>query len=143
MGNLFKAPSYTQLCRRMKTLLLPSVLLAKRNVTDIIIDTTGLKVYGTGEWRSQKYDSKKRWKRKLHLALEAHSGKLVLAEITNEYTHDTQYLEKSLQRMNRRKGCVLFDGIADSKRCYETVQRYNKRLLTPPKSGAIIKGKCL
>jgi hypothetical protein len=138
MKNLFKVPSYTQLCRRMKTLSLPEALLHKKHVTDIVIDPTGLKIYGAGEWRNKKYGGRRRWK-KLHLAMEPESGKLILAEITNEYTHDTHYLEKALQRANRRDGKVLFDGIADSKRCYEMAQKYNKRLLTPPKTGAVLR----
>jgi hypothetical protein len=140
MDYCLKAPCYTQLCRRLKTLSLPAQLIQKRNVTDIVIDTTGLKVYGAGEWRHKRYGSHKQWK-KLHLALEPKSGKLVLAEISNEYTHDTQYLEEILQKMNKRCGRVLFDGIADSQHCYATVQRYNKRLLTPPKNGAVIRSE--
>ncbi|MCH9626357.1 MAG: hypothetical protein S4CHLAM123_15540 [Chlamydiales bacterium] len=97
-------------------------------------------MYGAGEWRGHKYGAKKRWK-KLHLAMEPKSGKLVFSQITNEYIHDTQYIEEVLQRTNRRPGRVLFDGIADSKRCYEATQKYNKRLLTPPKKGAVFRGK--
>jgi len=117
---------------------MPPELLAKKNATDIVLDTTGLKVYGAGEWRTLKYGSKRRW-RKLHLALELESQKLVLAEITDEYVHDTHYLEKSLQRANRREGKVLIDGIADSRRCYKTAKKYNKSLLTPPKKGGVIR----
>jgi len=138
LGNIFRVPCYTQISRRMKTLGLPSELLEKKHVTDIVLDTTGLKVYGAGEWRSQRYGGKKRWK-KIHLAMDLHSGKLVFVEITDEYTHDTQYLELALQKMNQRKGEVLFDGIADSQRCYELAERYNKQLLTPPKEGAILR----
>lgn len=39
-------PSFTQLCRRMKTLQIPSEWL-KKNVTDTVVDTTGLKVFGS------------------------------------------------------------------------------------------------
>jgi len=134
----FAIPSYTQICRRMKTLDLPSELLDKREVTDIVLDATGLKVYGDGEWRAEKYGGKKRWK-KLHLAMDAGSGKLILAEITDEHVHDTVHLEKALKKANRRKGKVLIDGIADSGRCYDLVQKYNKKLLTPPKKGAVIR----
>lgn len=138
MAGVFKVPCYTQICRRMKTLSLSSELLQKKNVTDIVLDTTGLKVYGAGEWRAKKYGGKRRWK-KLHLAMESTSGKLVLAEVTNEYVHDTQYFEKALERTNRRRGQVLFDGIADSKRCYQMAKKHNKLLLTPPKTGAVLR----
>jgi hypothetical protein len=133
-----RVPCYTQVCRRMKTLGLPSELLAKHNVTDIVLDTTGLKVYGEGEWRAEKYGGKKRWK-KLHLGMDAKTGKLVFAEITDEHVHDTAYLEKALRKTNRRKGKVLFDGIADSLRCYRLARKYNKQLLTPPKKGAVLR----
>lgn len=138
MRICIKAPCYTQLCRRMKKLTLPKHLLKRRHVTDIVIDTTGLKVYGAGEWRDHRYGSKRRWK-KLHLALDLRNGKLVFAKMTNEHVHDTQHIDEILQRMNQRPGRVLFDGIADSRRCYETVQKYNKRLLTPPKRGAVLR----
>jgi len=122
----------------MKTLQLPNQLLAKRDVTDIVLDTTGLKAYGEGEWRAEKYGGKRRW-RKLHLAMDMATGKLILAEITDEHVHDTTCLEKALKKANRRKGKVLFDGIADSLRCYQQSSRHNKQLLTPPKKGAVFR----
>jgi hypothetical protein len=133
-----RVPCYTQVCRRMKFLQLPKELLEKKNVTDIVLDTTGLKVYGEGEWRAEKYGGKKAWK-KLHLAMDPHSGKLVLAAMSNEYAHDTTYLDQALERANGKSGKVLIDGIADSGRCYEIARRYKKELLTPPKKGAVVR----
>lgn len=138
MRKRLRIPCYTQVCRRMKALALPSELVAKRNVTDIVLDTTGLKVYGEGEWRAERYGGKKRWK-KLHLALDVKTGKLVFTEITDEHVHDTACLEEALKRANRRKGKVLFDGIADSVKCYRLAKKYNKQLLTPPKRGAVLR----
>jgi len=138
MKTLRTVPCYTQLCRRMKKLSLPQELLNKRGVTDIILDTTGLKAYGEGEWRAEKYGGKKSW-RKLHLVLDPASGKLLLAEISQEHVHDTAYLEQALQKANGKKGKVLIDGIADSRRCYELAGKYNKELLTPPKKGAVLR----
>lgn len=131
-------PCYTQLCRRMKKLCLSKALLDKRKVTDIVLDTTGLKAYGEGEWRAEKYGGKKCW-RKLHLALDPKSGKLLLAEVSQEHVHDTRYLEHALERVSKKKGKVLIDGIADNLRCYELADRYNKHLLTPPKKGAVLR----
>lgn len=133
-----KVPCYTQLCRRMRKLKLPKELLDRKGVTDIVLDTTGLKIYGEGEWRAEKYGGKKRW-RKLHLALDPKSGKLIFAEISNEHVHDTAYLERVLQRANGRKGKILIDGIADTKKCYEVARRYKKELVTPPKMGAVFR----
>ena len=133
-----QVPCYTQLCRRTKTLKVSRRLLAKRGVTDIVLDASGLKVYGEGEWRAQKYGGKKGW-RKLHVAMDPKSGKLTMVEVTAEHVHDTTYLEKALRTTNDRQGRVLIDGIADSRRCYALARRYNKRLITPPKKGAIFR----
>lgn len=131
-------PCYTQVCRRMKTLSLPAKLLEKKNVTNIALDTTGLKVYGEGEWRAERYGGKKGWK-KLHLALDPRNGKLILAEVTDEYVHDTTYVKQALEAVNGRRGKILIDGIADSGKCYQLAQEYNKTLLTPPKQGAVLR----
>jgi hypothetical protein len=122
----------------MKRLQFSAELLPKRNVTDIVLDTTGLKVYGEGEWRAEQYGGRKKWK-KLHLALDLESGKLLLAELTDEHVHDTAYLETALKRSNRKRGKVLIDGIADNRRCYRLTGQYNKTLLTPPKKGAVFR----
>lgn len=133
-----RVPSYTQVCRRMKTLSLPKKLLEKKNVRDIVLDTTGLKVYGAGEWRAKRYGGKARWK-KLHLGMDLKTGKLILAEATDEYKHDTTYLQQALEESSKKKGKVLIDGIGDSGKCYELAQKHNKELITPPKQGAVIR----
>jgi hypothetical protein len=118
--------------------LAKELLSKKKRVTDIVLDTTGLKIFGEGEWRAEKYGGRKSWK-KLHLAMDPESGKLVLAEITDEHVHDTTYLESALKRANGQKGKVLIDGIADGKKYYEMAERHNKVLLTPPKARAVIR----
>jgi|GEM_PF-6575386 len=111
--------------------------MRKRNITDIALET-GLKVYGEGAWRAEKYGGKKGWK-KLHLALDPDSGQLLIAEITDEYVHDTTYVEKALTAARKRRGKILIDGIADSGKCYRLVRKYNKTLLTSPKKGAVLR----
>ena len=132
-----QVPCYTQVCRRMKRMKLPEELVSKKQVTDSVFDPTGLKVYGVGEWRGKKYGGKRGWK-KLHLAMDLKSKKLILCEVSDEYTHDATYLEEALKRASRKKGKILFDGAGDTKKCYAISEKYNKQLLTPPKKGAIL-----
>ena len=133
-----KVPCYTQICRRMQKLSLLEHLLKKRSVTNIVLDTTGLKVYGVGEWRAKRYGGNSQWK-KLHLSMDLKTGKILFAEATGPYKHDTSLLEKCLKKANRRNGTVLIDGIADIEKCYSLSKRYGKQLLTPPRSGAVIR----
>ncbi|MGR3911976.1 MAG: IS5 family transposase [Candidatus Rhabdochlamydia sp.] len=124
--------SYSQLCRRMKTLSLPKNLVRRGQVTDIVLDSTGLKVYGAGEWCASKYGGKSRWN-KLHIAMDLKTQEIILAEVGDEYEPDTTHFEKALKKANSKKGRVLMDGIADNKKCYALAKKYNKELLTPLK----------
>ena len=133
-----KIPSYTQVCRRMRSIQLPEEFMDKKQITDLVLDTTGLKAYGEGEWCAKRYGGKSKWI-KLHIGIDQKSGKVILAKVTQEHVHDTAYLEEALRRCNRKRGKVLFDGIADSKRCYEICRRYNKKLLTPPSRAAVLR----
>lgn len=130
-------PSYTQICRRMRSIQLEKALLDHK-CTDLVLDTTGLKVHVEGEWCAKQYGGKSKWI-KLHIAMDPKSGKLILAEETSERTHNTALLEKALLRCNKRKGTVLIDGIADSRKCYEISQRGNKNLITLPNRRAILR----
>ena len=78
----------------MQNLRLVEELIDKKNVTDLVLDTTGLKIYGEGEWCAKRYGGKSKWG-KLHVAVDPKSGKLLLAEETEEKTHDTKLLKKS------------------------------------------------
>ena len=71
--------------------------------------------------------------------MDQKTGKLVIAKVTDEHVHDTTHLETALKKINRKKGKVLFDGIADSLRCYQLAAQYNKTLLTPPKKTAVLR----
>ncbi|CAM0117397.1 IS5 family transposase [Rhabdochlamydiaceae symbiont of Dictyostelium giganteum] len=137
-GIDMQSPSYTQLCRRMKNLPLPKNLVNRKEITDIVLDSTGLKVYGKGEWCASKYGGRSKWN-KLHIAMDLESGKIILAEVGNEYEADTTHFEKALKKANSNKGRVLMDGIADNENCYALAKKYNKELLTPPRKGAIIR----
>ena len=61
---------------------------------------------------------------------------LIIAEITDEYVHDTTYLEDALKAVGKRRGKVLIDGITNSGKCYRLVRKYNKTLYTPPNQRA-------
>ena len=136
--RIHRIPSYTQVCRRMRSIELPEELVDRRGVTDLVLDTTGLKIYGEGEWCAKRYGGKSKWV-KLHVGIDQKSGKLTLAEVTKDSSHDTSCLEKALKTSNKRKSKILFDGIADSKKCYAACAARNKQLLTPPNRRAILR----
>ena len=74
-------PSYTQVCRRASSITLPKHLSSARCV-NIIIDSTGVKVRGEGEWkvRQHGYCYRRTWK-KLHVCVDPDSHEIVAADM--------------------------------------------------------------
>ena len=128
-------PHFTSIQKRMKKLTIPTKLLDKRGITDIVFDTSGLRVYSSGEWKKKKYGGKRRW-RKIHLGINLRTKEIIFSKATDEYVDDLTHIEKVLACCNRRKGDLLIDGIGDTHNLYKTVAKYNKKLLTPPRKGA-------
>ena len=89
MGLDLKAPDHTTLLRRNQIVVVPPLTRAHDGPIDLIVDSTGLKILGRGEWNAHKHKtSKKRrdW-RKLHIGVDA-EGFIVAAELTASSGHD-------------------------------------------------------
>ena len=83
MSRDLKAPDHTTLSRRNQIVAVPPLTRAHDGPIDLIVDSTGLKILGRGEWNAHKHKaSKKRrdW-RKLHIGVDA-KGFIVAAELT-------------------------------------------------------------
>ena len=79
-----KIPSYSQICRRAKTLGKALKKLSNKRPHDIVFDSTGLKVYGEGEWKVRQHGaSKRRTWRKLHLGMDPDSKEIIVADLTS------------------------------------------------------------
>lgn len=79
-----RRPSYTQINRRAKSLYKKIKRLSKGSAQHIILDSTGLKVYGEGEWKVRTHGkSKRRIWRKLYVGIDAETQDFVVCELTS------------------------------------------------------------
>ena len=93
MGLNLKAPDHTTLSRRNQIVAVPPLTRSYDGPIDLIVDSTGLKILGCGEWNAHKHKaSKKRrdW-RKLHIGVDA-EGFIVAAELTASSRDDASTL---------------------------------------------------
>jgi hypothetical protein len=82
------APDHTTLSRRGKTLKVKLPRKVSGHI-DIVMDSTGLKIYGEGEWKVRTHGkSKRRTWRKLHLGVEPESGEIQVAELSEAKVSD-------------------------------------------------------
>lgn len=95
-------PDHTTLSRRSKVL---KVHLPKRHRCGLhlVVDSTGLKVYGEGEWKMRTHGkSKRRTWRKLHLCVDRHSGEIETMLLTEAGLTDGEAAVMMLQEIDRR-----------------------------------------
>jgi hypothetical protein len=108
--------------------------IAKTGPVHILIDSTGLEVYGAGQWLAEKHGAKsrRRW-RKLHLALDADTGEIIAQNMTDQNAGDASQVEPLLNEIDRPISQFTADG------AYDAVGRHSADavVVIPPRSNAI------
>ena len=85
------APDYTSVCKRAKTLNVPIKVYDHRQTLHLLIDSTGLKVFGEGEWKVKKHGvSKRRTWRKIHIAVDGNTYQIHAVETTKTNVDDAE-----------------------------------------------------
>jgi hypothetical protein len=115
-------PDHTTLSRcRAGVTILPR--LARRNEPlHLLVDSTGLKMHGEGEWLAQQLGlrSRRRW-RKLHLGLDAVTQEIVAAELTPDDVGDVSALPELLDQIDCDVASMTADGAYDGEAAYSAV----------------------
>ena len=130
-------PNYSTISRRQGTLRVPLSLSSGSRPRHIVIDATGLRVYGAGEWHVQKHRGGRRriW-RKLHLGVDEQTKEIVSVEITASHVHDSQVLPRLLTQISGKVCQVSGDGAYDTKACYESIGQRGAKATIPPRRNA-------
>lgn len=133
-------PSYTQICRRAKLMGQELKKLSRKNVTSIVIDSTGLKVYGEGEWKVRQHGiSKRRTWRKLHLAVCPDSHEIFFEILTENNVADCEVYPKLLEVMPKSVKHTYGDGAYDTERCYTANVKHGSIPVIPPNRNAVFR----
>jgi len=129
-------PDYTLLSKRGKNLPKPKF---PDKITDIVIDSNGLKVYGEGEWKVRQYgaDKRRKWK-KLHIGIDPKTGKVQIHEITDSNISDTEVGCQLIKRLKKVKK-VYGDGGYDTEHFIKEVLEKGGMPIIPPRKGAVIR----
>jgi len=101
----------------------------------LLIDSTGLKVFGAGEWLQEKHGAKARrtW-RKLHLAVDADSGMIMASTLTGNDVGDPSQVAPLLDQIEATIASVTADGAYDGMPTYDVVASHGEdvRVIIPP-----------
>lgn len=131
-------PCYSQICRRTSSLGKKLTKLSKRRPTDVVFDSTGLKVYGEGEWKVRTHGvSKRRTWRKLHLAIDPSTGEILVAELTDNSKGDAQVAEGMMDQVHSNVRRVYGDGAYDSHGLRQKIAAKGAEPKIPPPRNAV------
>ena len=141
MGLDIRAPDYSTLSRRANGLSIAQAVRQAGSVTvHLVVDSTGLKIFGEGEWLAQKHKTRgirRRW-RKLHLGLDLASGAIVCADLTHDDVGDSTALPGLLDQLDAPVTGFLADGAYDGASTRDMLrERYGETLdvvIPPPKN---------
>ncbi|RIK24154.1 MAG: IS5 family transposase [Chloroflexi bacterium] len=133
-------PDHSTLSRRSQSL---KVQLPKkvRGQLNLVMDSTGLKIYGEGEWKVRTHvKSKRRTWRKLHLGIDPDSGEIQAAALTPNSVSDDAMAETLLAQIEQPLKAFAGDGSYDTRQVYHSLQTHSPavRILIPPRKNARI-----
>jgi hypothetical protein len=133
------APDYTTLSRRARRLRLSLAPARAEKIRHLVIDSTGLKLYGEGEWKARLYGPERRrsW-RKLHLPVDADSQRIAAALVTEKEVIDSRVLPRLLGQIATPIGRVYADGAYDARGCYKAIRQKGARAVIPPRKGSAL-----
>ena len=143
LGADITVPCYSTLSRRQAGLSVELSAPAAEPL-HLVIDGTGLKVFGDGEWKARQHgitkscSSKRRVWRKVHLAVDQNTGHVQAAATTTNSISDGEVLPQLLEQITQAISQVSADGGYDRRTCYEAIAKRNAKAAIPPRHGAKI-----
>ena len=138
-GADWPVPDYSTVSRRQKSL---TVELAYRNNSQglhLLVDSTGIKFLGEGEWKCKKHgpEYRRQW-RKVHLGIDAQTLEIRAIEVTDNSVGDAPMLPHLLAQIPQEQEItsVSADGAYDTKACHEAIAQRAAQAIIPPRKNA-------
>jgi hypothetical protein len=133
-------PDHSTLSKRGKGL---QVKLPKKSSQslNIVMDSTGLKIYGEGEWKVRQHGvSKRRTWRKLHLGANPEDGEIQAVILTENGVSDDNAVEALLEQIEQEIAKFAADGAYDKRKVYDSLNAHSPKadILIPPRKNARI-----
>jgi hypothetical protein len=138
-------PDYSSLAKRAGKLDVALAVAGKQGRIDIVVDSTGLKVFGEGEWKMRTHGkSKRRTWRKLHLSVNPQTREIVAEVLTENSSHDADVIPELLSQVEQSVNKIYGDGSYDKWKVYEGLKSRQIQPVIPPQHNAKIKqhGNC-
>ncbi len=130
-------PSYSQINRRARDLAIDLEVPSNGSI-HLGTDSTGLKVFGEGEWKVRKHGySKRRTWRKLHLGVDENTGMIHAICLTKNDVDDAELVENMLDQVEVPVDTFSGDGAYDKSKCWDLMIEHLIKPNIPPQENAV------
>ena len=140
LGLKLQVSHYSCFSRRASKLNIQLMKLKKKNKnpTDLVIDSTGLKIFGEGEWKMRTHGKQKRrtW-RKYHVSVNPDTHEVTAVELTEANVHDCTVLS-TLLSTQKSIGNIYADGAYSFKQNFDAIADKGGKPFIPVRSGTCI-----
>lgn len=135
-------PGYSLICKRAGALRDSLPKLSTRRPSVVILDASGVKIYGEGEWKVKIHGkSKPRKWIKIHIAIDAKTQEIVAEETTECFVKDGKMTERLLNGTRGSLKAVLADGAYDGRESRQSIKKRRAQALIPPPRNARLRGR--
>lgn len=142
MKSQIRVPTYSLVCKRVKALNAHLPKLSTRRPSTVIVDATGLKVYGEGEWKVKVHGKgrPRKWV-KLHVAIDENTQEIVGEMTTESSVGDSKAFRSLFKQIPHRVRTVIGDGAYDGQDIRNIIRQQRGRALVPPPKHAVCQGE--
>lgn len=132
-------PDFSTVCRRQKTLQVELSHQRTKSPFQLLVDSTGIKFLGEGEWKRKKHGAQDRreW-RKVHLGIDAQTLEIRAIEVTSNAIGDAPMLPELLAQIPTDEAIesVSADGAYDTRGCLDAIAERQAMAVIPPRKNA-------
>src|SRR5689334_20732297 len=141
LGLDLPVPDFSTLSRRAQSLELPAQIRTTGGPIHLLVDSSGLKLSGPGEWLVEKHGTRRRrsW-RKLHIGFDAVTSRIVAAILTDRDVDDACQVEPLLDQITEPVELFLGDGGYDRTGVYTALDEHHPdaKVIIPPRADAVL-----
>jgi IS5 family transposase len=139
MGIDLPVPDHSTLSRRIGKVEVEMPAAPSEGAIHVVVDSTGVKVYGEGEWKVRQHgvDKRRTW-RKLHVGVNEATGEILSAVASTNNLSDDEALGDILDGIEQEIEQVSGDGAYDKRKCYNAIAARGAKPTIPPRKDAVI-----
>jgi len=138
-GLAWNVPDFSTVSRRQKHLSVTIGALPATTGLHLLVDSTGIKMLGEGEWKTKKHgaDYRRQW-RKVHLGINAATLEIRAIEVTDNATGDAPMLPCLLDQIPAEESIASVSGDVayDTKGCHEAIAQRGAQAIIPTRKNA-------